>query len=79
MDVDHIKVDLDVNVDVDVDVDVVKMQKLLFIYNALETGWSVRKRANKFIFTKKHEGKKEVYLEEYLQNFIATNMALSPR
>ena len=30
-----------------------------------------------FIFSKKHEGKKEVYLESYLRKFIEANMDIS--
>jgi hypothetical protein len=39
--------------------------------NALEKGWSVKKRNNHYIFTKKHEGKREVWKDEYLDNFIS--------
>jgi len=41
-----------------------------FIYNALEDGWTVHKQGKCYVFKKKHEGKKEVYFEGYLQNFI---------
>ena len=33
-----------------------------------------QKREDKYIFSKKHEGKKEVYLDTYLQNFIESNL-----
>jgi hypothetical protein len=51
--------------------------KMNFIMNALEQGWSVKKHEGSFIFSKKHEGKKEVYMEEYLENFITYNMQLN--
>jgi hypothetical protein len=47
-----------------------------FIYNALEDGWNVTKKKQCYIFRKKHEGKKEVYLESYLSNFIDKNFSL---
>jgi len=58
-------------------VDFIKLQKMGFIYNAIETGWSVKKNEDKYVFSKKHEGKKEVYLESYLRKFIETNMDIS--
>jgi hypothetical protein len=51
--------------------------KMNFIMNALEKGWSVKKVDGSFIFSKKHEGKKEIFMEDYLEKFIAENMQLS--
>ena len=48
-------------------------QKLLFISNTLDNGWTVKKESNKYVFTKKHENKKEVYQERYLEEFILEN------
>jgi len=56
------------------EIDFIKLQKMRFIYNAIESGWNVKKIDNKFVFSKKHEGKKEIYLETYLQKFIEDNM-----
>jgi len=55
------------------EVDTVKIQKMGFIFNALENGWTIKKRKNLYIFTKNHEGKREVYSEEYLRRFIVSN------
>jgi hypothetical protein len=44
--------------------------------NALNTGWSVKKLDESFVFTKKHEGKREIFKEDYLENFIINNMKL---
>ena len=41
--------------------------------NALEKGWCIKKKDEQFIFTKKHEGKKEVFDENYLEQFIQSN------
>jgi hypothetical protein len=54
-----------------------KYQKMLFIVNALENGWTVKKSNDSYIFTKKHEGKREVFQENYLENFIRTNISES--
>jgi len=58
----------------DINIDFIDLQKLLFINNAINDGWSVKKRNEKYFFTKKHENKKEVYLETYLQTFIESNL-----
>jgi hypothetical protein len=49
-----------------------KFQKMVFIMNALQDGWSVKKNKNSYIFYKKHENKKEVFDDEYLETFIQT-------
>ena len=51
-------------------------QKMVFIMNALSDGWSIKKSEESYIFTKKHEGKKEVFQSEYLEKFIETNLDL---
>ena len=50
-------------------------QKMLFIMNALEEGWSVKKVNDSYIFTKKHENRKEVFQENYLDNFISEHVS----
>ena len=50
--------------------------KMNFIYNAIEDGWTVKKRDETFIFQKKHEGKQQIFEPEYLESFIETNMKL---
>lgn len=51
-------------------------QKMKFIMNALENGWSVKKIDDQYIFTKKHEGRREVFMADYLEKFIEKNMGL---
>lgn len=58
-------------------VDKIQFQKMLFIMNALDDGWSVKKSQDKYIFSKKHENKIEVFQEEYLATFILQNMRLA--
>ena len=59
--------DVDINIDTNnIKMDCIMLQKMIFIYNALENGWTVKKKKNAYIFTKNHEGKKEVLLDTYL-------------
>jgi hypothetical protein len=55
------------------EIDEIKFQKMLFLYNALDNGWSIKKRKNSYIFTKNHEGKKEIFDESYLAIFMKDN------
>lgn len=47
---------------------------MIFLMNTLENGWSIRKNADNYIFRKKYEKQKEVYSDEYLVNFLKSNM-----
>lgn len=55
-------------------IDYIKFKKMLLIYNALEEGWTIKKRNDSFIFEKKHEGKKEILLDSYLERFMKSNL-----
>ena len=50
-----------------------QFQKMMFLMNALEKGWSIKKQNDKYIFTKKHENKREIFEENYLERFIISN------
>ncbi len=56
------------------DINYITLEKMKFLYNALESGWTIVKKDDKYIFNKKHEGEKEIYLDTYLQQFILENM-----
>lgn len=58
------------------DIEIVELQKMIFIYNALKTGWSVKMvNDGKFEFRQsKSNVKKEVFLDDYLQKFIRNNL-----
>ncbi len=49
-------------------------QKMMFLNNALNDGWTIKKSAENYIFTKKHENKREIFQENYLENFIISNL-----
>jgi len=53
------------------------LHKMAFLYNALENGWTIKKKNNAYVFTKNHEGKKEVYLDNYLKRFMKDNFEIS--
>lgn len=44
-----------------------------FIFNALQDGWKVKKKNDKYIFSK-HKGKeKEIFNENFLDDFLKKN------
>jgi hypothetical protein len=70
-------INLNFEMPMDLNIDLLKLHRLSFISNAIDAGWSVKKRDDKYIFTKKHEGKKEVYLETYVRKFVESNLNLN--
>lgn len=58
-------------------IDVVKFQKMILLYNSIEQGWSVKKNNESYVFSKKHENKKEVLEDSYLLKFMKTNLDLN--
>jgi len=72
------KMDLEIKVDdKQVEIDKIKFQKMVFLYNALDNGWSIKKRKDSYIFTKNHEQKKEVFDEDYLSSFMKDNFNIN--
>ena len=72
-----IKINLDTLKDLEnenIKIDVIKFQKMVLLFNSIEQGWSVKKRNDSYVFTKHHEGKKEVLEESYLKKFMKTNI-----
>lgn len=59
--------------DKQMEIDKLKFQKMVFLFNALDNGWSIKKRSESYIFTKNHEGKKEIFDESYLAIFMKEN------
>ena len=57
-----------------IQMDSIQFQKMTFVYNALQDGWTVQKHEDSYIFRKKHEGKKEVFLDTYLSKFVNSNL-----
>lgn len=61
----------------DLKVDAIKFQKMIFLFNSLEHGWTIKKRADTYVFSKSHEGKKEIFDDSYLAQFMKTNLDLN--
>jgi len=74
MDINNISI----NCNEKISIDYVKLQKMAFLYNALENGWTITKNEkNYYVLKKKHEGKKEVYLDSYLHRFMKDNFDIN--
>lgn len=58
-------------------IDNIIFKKMNLIYNALDEGWCIKKKDNSYIFTKKHENKKEILEESYLLKFLKTNLDIN--
>ena len=55
-------------------IDNIEQHKMIFILNALENGWSIKKNKKKYFFQKKHNNEKEIFLDNYLNIFIKNNI-----
>ena len=64
----------------DVNIDQHTLQRMIFIYNALDSGWSVSKSLdqNTYVFKKPHLDDKTILLDEYLPSFIHHNFSMNP-
>lgn len=69
--------DIYINHNKKININYLTLQKMTFLYNALEDGWEIKKNENKYIFVKKHEGKKEVFTDNFLRRFIETNFDIN--
>lgn len=57
--------------------DDILFKKMFFLFNALEDGWTIKKRNESYIFIKKHEGKREIFDENYLSTFMKNNFDIN--
>lgn len=57
-------------------IDKTEFQKIIFINNVINDGWTVKKCDKSYIFTKKHENRREIFQENYLELFIRENRAM---
>jgi|LakMenE18May11ns_1017448.scaffolds.fasta_scaffold9862020_2 hypothetical protein len=44
--------------------------KSMFIYRAIQDGWSVRKHASKYVFKRKHKNNKDYFMPTFVDHFI---------
>jgi hypothetical protein len=63
--------------DKELKIDNIKLQKMLILYNAIEDGWCIKKKDDCYIFTKKHEGKKEILHNDYLLTFMKSSLDIN--
>ena len=61
----------------ELNIDYIKLQKMAFLYNALENGWTIKKHKEVYKFTKNHQGAKEIFLDSYLRRFMKENIDLN--
>ena len=52
-----------------------QFQKMTFLANAIDQGWTVKKSGDTFVFTKKHENRTEYFNEKYLESFLVSNFS----
>ena len=48
-----------------------------FLYNTLNNGWNMKKNKDEYIFIKSHQGKKEVFSNNYIHTFLKENFKLN--
>lgn len=66
---------MDIHIDLLNDtIDIKKIKKALFILNAINNHWEVRKKNDKYIFKKKNTCEKLIYSENYIEDFIKKNI-----
>lgn len=58
-------------------IDAVQFQKMMLLFNSIEDGWCIKKKDKSYIFTKKHENKREIFEDSYLLKFMKTNLDLN--
>ena len=73
----NISINMENKIDKNIKINYLLLQKMAFVYNALEDGWQISKNDEKNIFLKKHEEKKEVFLDTFLENFINNNIDIN--
>jgi hypothetical protein len=55
------------------------VQKMSFLYNAIEDGWKVGKSGSNYIFTKPHENQCEIYSNQFVEGFVYSSMKSKPK
>jgi len=66
---------LEIPTDQSIQISKKQFQKMVFIQNALDQGWTIKKSDDSYIFTKKHENRREIFQENYLETFLISNFS----
>jgi len=53
-----------------------EITKLAFIFNAIEKGWSVKKKGKVYIFSKKHNNDYNYFKPSFIYEFIHSNFSV---
>lgn len=74
--------DININTLIDLEnknykVDSIIFQKMLLLFNAIEDGWTIKKKNDSYVFIKNHEGKREIFDEKYLSSFMKANFDIN--
>jgi hypothetical protein len=56
--------------------DIVQIQKMVFVFNAILAGWTVRMIDNDKFEFKKDIINREVHLDDYLRRFVMHNLSI---
>ena len=74
MDIDKTLSDIDTK-----SIDPKTLAKMSFVFNAINDGWTIRKKKDKYIFVKPHDNRKEVLETSYLEAFIKKNLHVNKK
>jgi hypothetical protein len=66
-----------INLEDNCKINTIQFQKMLLLFNAIEEGWTVKRKNESYVFTKNHENRKEVLQDSYLLKFMKTNLDLN--
>jgi hypothetical protein len=66
---------LEIPTDQSIQISKKQIKKMFFIQNALDQGWTIKKSDDSYIFTKKHENRREIFQENYLETFLISNFS----
>ena len=69
--------DIHVNDCQETTIDPIKLHKMVFLYNALENGWTIKKNNSNYIIYKKHQGQRELFSKHYLASFMEEHFKLN--
>ena len=50
------------------------IKEMLFIKNALNDGWKIKKKGDLYIFSKKHKNKKTIFNKSFINHFVNENI-----
>ena len=74
MDIDKTFADIDMQ-----SIDTKTLAKMSFIFNAVNDGWTIRKKKDKYVFSKPHENCKEVFENSYLDAFVKKSLYINKK